>query len=171
MTSPATDTELVRLVERLRPALKRILGSFGIPPHDAEDVLQEVLLAAWSRWETIESKEHWLIGTLRNRCAAYWRRRQASLLEAVDFTQLELLSEPQPAPQEREAQVWDLESLIATLSQRQRVMLWLRFGLGLKPEEVAHRLGYSPAGIRKLIGRSVNRLREAMASPDPAPRS
>jgi RNA polymerase sigma-70 factor (ECF subfamily) len=152
------------LVERLRPALRRVLRRFGVPPHDADDLLQEVFLAAVSKWDEIENKEGWMLGTLRNRCAIYWRRRHASPFDAVDADLLEALSRPQPAPQERAALVWDLESLFANLPLRHRDVLWLRFGMGLATEEVAERLGYSPTSIRKLIGRSLERLRLAAIS-------
>ena len=168
MTSSITpskiDAELEPLIKLLRPKLKRVLGGYGIPPHDADDLLQEVFLAALNRWDSIENKEAWMIGTLRNRCARYWRGRRASVLEAVDSSVLEVLSEPQPAPQERAALVWDLETVIESLSVRHRAVLWLRFGLGLSTEEVADQLGYCPASIRKLTCRSLARLRLAVST-------
>ncbi len=161
-TLPARELE--SLVERLRPKLRRILRGYGIPPHDAEDVLQEAFLAMIGKWESIGNKEAWLAGTLRHRCARYWRERRMSMLEPVDAEMLEALSAPQPAPQERAALVWDLESVFAVLSARHRAVLWLRFGLGLSTEEVADRLGYCPASIRKLTIRSLARLRLAVSA-------
>jgi RNA polymerase sigma factor (sigma-70 family) len=166
-SSSAVATELEPLVERLRPRLKRILRGYGIPPHDADDLLQEAFLAVLNKWESIDNKEAWVIGTLRHRCARYWRERRASVLEAVDSALLEVLSQPQPAPQERAVLVWDLESVFETLSVRHRAVLWLRFGLGLSTEEVADRLGYCPASIRKLTLRSLARLRTAVSPPPP----
>jgi RNA polymerase sigma factor (sigma-70 family) len=162
-SDPSAPTGLASLVEGLRPRLKRILGSYRIPPHDADDVLQETFLALFNRWESIENKEAWLVATLRHRCARYWRDQRASVLEPVDSGVLELLSAPQPAPQERAALVWDLESVIGTLPSRHQAVLWLRFGLGLSTEEVADRLGYCAASIRKLTLRSLARLRLAVA--------
>ena len=163
----SVETELEPLVERLRPKLKLILRGYGIPPHEADDLLQEAFLAVLGRWASIDNKEAWLIGTLRHHCARYWRQRRSSVLEAVDSELLEVLSAPQPAPQERAALVWDLESLFETLSARHRSVLWLRFGLGLSTEEVAARLGYCPASIRKLTLRSLARLRLAVSAPAP----
>src|SRR5579864_4284100 len=172
MTLPSTIAEataLEQLVQEVRPRLKRILHGYGVPPHDADDLLQETFLAVLGKWESIDNKESWLIGTLRHRCARYWRDRRMNLLEAVDSARLEVLSQPQPAPQERAALVWDLESVFLTLSVRHRAVLWLRFGLGLSTEEVADRLGYCPASIRKLTLRSLARLRLAVTTPQPAP--
>jgi RNA polymerase sigma factor (sigma-70 family) len=170
-SSIAVATELEPLVERLRPRLKRILRGYSIPPHDAEDLLQEAFLAVLGKWESIDNKEAWVIGTLRNRCARYWRDRRSSVLEAVDSALLEFLSRPQPAPQDRAVLVWDLESLFEILSARHRAVLWLRFGLGLTTEEVAGRLGYCPASIRKLTLRSLARLRLAVSPPPPVTRT
>jgi RNA polymerase sigma factor (sigma-70 family) len=169
LPSIAETSDLEQLVEKLRPRLKRILYGYGVPPHDADDLLQEAFLAVLSKWETIDNKEAWMIGTLRHRCARYWRQRRSNVLEAVDAALLEALSQPQPAPQERAALVWDLESVFVTLSVRHRAVLWLRFGLGLSTEEVADRLGYCPASIRKLTLRSLARLRLAVDPPPPAP--
>jgi RNA polymerase sigma factor (sigma-70 family) len=163
-SSAISPCEIGPLVERLRPALRRILRKFGVPPHEADDLLQEVFLAAFNKWDEIENKEGWMLGALRNRCAVYWRRRHACLFDAVDADLLEALSRPQPAPQERAVLVWDLESVFASLPLRHRAVLWLRFGLGLATEEVAERLGYSPTSIRKLIGRSLERLRLAVSA-------
>jgi RNA polymerase sigma factor (sigma-70 family) len=168
-SSIAGATELEQLIENVRPRLKRILHGYGVPPHDADDLLQETFLAVLDKWGSIHNKEAWLIGTLRHRCARYWRQRRSSVLEAVDSARLEVLSQPQPAPQERAALVWDLESVFVTLSARHRAVLWLRFGLGLSTEEVANRLGYCPASIRKLTLRSLARLRLAVALPQPPP--
>ncbi|HVT60097.1 MAG TPA: RNA polymerase sigma factor [Thermoanaerobaculia bacterium] len=165
--SPASARDagpLESLLARLRPKLKHILFTYSVPPSDAEDVLQEVFLAAFSKWETIENKEAWLVGTLRNRCAAYWRQRRTSLLQPVDSALLDALSAPLPPPQERATLVWDLETLIESLSDRHRAVLWLRFRLGLTNDEVARRLGYCPASIRKLTGRFLDRLRKRMAA-------
>jgi RNA polymerase sigma-70 factor (ECF subfamily) len=166
-SSPVHE-ELEPLVERMRPSLGRILGGYGIPPHEADDILQEVFLAALRKWELIRDKERWMTGVLRKRCAVFWRRRRTDLLEAVDAAILDLLSRPQPAPQERAVLVWDLESAFSTLPARHRAILWLRFGLGLSSDEVADQLGYSPASIRKLIARSLDRLRGAVAESVPS---
>jgi RNA polymerase sigma factor (sigma-70 family) len=168
LSSSAVATELEALVHRLRPRLKRVLRGYGIPPHDADDLLQEAFLAVLNKWGSIDNKEAWVIGTLRHRCARYWRDRRSSVLEAVDSALLEVLSRPQPAPQERAVLVWDLESVFDTLSVRHQAVLWLRFGLGLSTEEVADRLGYCPASIRKLTLRSLARLRLAVSPQPPA---
>jgi RNA polymerase sigma factor (sigma-70 family) len=143
---------------RLRPRLKHILKSYNIPLQEAEDILQEALLDAVVKWQTIRNVEPWLIGTLRFKCARYWRRQRTERVHAVAPQVLEELCEPLPPAQERDEVLLDLRRLARGLGRRHRAALWLRFGLGLSPDEVARRLGYSPGSIRKLTGRSMARL-------------
>lgn len=159
---PGTDDEpLERFLERIRPRVKRILRSWDIPPEDAEDVLQEALLDAVRKWDTIEHMESWLLGTVGYKCSHYWRRQRNglnSLVQAVDTPDLEDLAPPQPPAQERDGVLLDLHSLMQGLEKKHQAILWLRFGLGLSTEEVAERLGYSDSSIRKLTLRSMARL-------------
>jgi RNA polymerase sigma factor (sigma-70 family) len=141
----------------------RILGS----TQDAEDLVQETLLDALRKWEAIRNLEAWLGGTLRFKCAKYWRRQHAEPVLGVDPPVLEELSEPQPPAQELDGALLDLRRLSRGLGKRHRTALWLRFGLGLSTDEVALRLGYCPASVRKLTSRSIARLqRWAAAVPE-----
>ncbi len=166
--APAPDAESFEdFLRRVRPRLRRLLKSSGIPLQDADDVLQEALLDALRQWETIRNMEAWLIGTLRIKCSRYWRRQLAERVLAVDPPQLEDLSKPQAPAQERNEVLLDLRSLTRGLTERHRAALWLRFGLGLSTAEVARRLGYCPSSIRKLTCRSMARLqRWATSGPD-----
>jgi RNA polymerase sigma factor (sigma-70 family) len=177
MTTPHLDTEpaapepcltLEELIPRLRPRLKSIFFRYRIPPHETEDIVQEALLAALRKWDSILNKEAWVLGTIRIQCTIYWKRQRLSMLQAVDAGSLEFLSVPIPPPQEREEMVWDLETLASGLSPRHRAVLWLRYGLGLSNHEVAEKLGYCPASVRKLTGRFLERLQRALAEDDPA---
>lgn len=156
---PGTEREsLAAFLERVRPRIKRVLRSFGIPPEDAEDVLQEALLEAVRKWDTIQHLEAWLLGTLSFKCSKYWRHHRGDRVQAVDAPVLEELARPQAPAQEREEVIHDLRNLLRGLGKRHRTVLWLRFGLGLSTVEVAERLGYCPSSIRKLTTRSMARL-------------
>jgi RNA polymerase sigma factor (sigma-70 family) len=155
---------LVELLERMRPRLKRVLKSYDIPFTDAEDLVQETILDALRKWDTIRHLEPWLLGTLRFKCSNYWKRQRNERVQAMDLAALEDVSEPQAPIQEREEILLDLRHLARGLGRRHRAVLWLRFGLGLSTGEVAERLGYCPSSIRKLTGRSMARLQRWVAS-------
>lgn len=167
LTTGTGREPIEQFLKRIRPRLKRVLQRYDVPAEDAEDLLQQSLLDALRKWETIENLETWLIGTLGYKCVNYWKKRRGGLVHAVDMPVLEQLSQPQAPPQELGDELADLRRLMAGLGRRHRAALWLRFGLGLSPGEVARRLGYSTASIRKLTARSMARLRRwADSGPD-----
>ncbi len=161
-SAPVAFDDFLRRVE---PRLKRLLGAYRIPVADAEDLVQQSLLALLYQWETVRDPECWLLGTLKRRCLMYWRGHRRRLYRAVDSAILEWLSEPVAAPQERRDLLTDLENLIGKLPARCRSLLRLRFRLGYEPPEVAAKLGYSPASIGKITTRCLAALnRELLAS-------
>ncbi len=158
--APPDDRTLRELLEAVRPRVKRLLRGYDIPPEDAEDLVQESVLEALRKWDTIRQKDIWLLGTLRIKCSHYWKRRRTDRVEAFDLPDLEELSTPQAPGQEQREIALDLQSLTRGVDERHRAALWLRFGVGLSVEEVARRLGYSAASIRKLTGRCLARLQK-----------
>lgn len=165
---PCQEESFDELLERLRPRLKQILYRYQVPPEDAEDILQEALLATVLKWERIRNPEAWLVVTLKNRCLIYWRRRRGNPCSAVDSVALELLSEPEDPPQERDHLRWDLDTLIEDLPERHRDLLRLRYLQGHTPSEVAERLGYCQSSVRKLASRALARLSEQLDGDKPS---
>jgi RNA polymerase sigma factor (sigma-70 family) len=161
------EEQLEKLLQQLRPRLRQILSAYRIPYPDAEDLLQDVLVAALSQWDSIHTQDAWLIGTLRNKCLLYWKRQRINPLQAVDAPLLESLSEPLPPFQERAELLWDLESLAGNLGRRHRTVLWLRYGLGMSTLEIAALTGYNHSSIRKLLCRLVARLQRNLRSHRP----
>lgn len=147
--------EFLRSVE---PKLKRLLAQYRIPSEDAEDVLQQALLALLYQWERVRDPESWLFGTVKRHCFMYWRMRRRRIYSAVDSTILEWLSEPLAPSQERADLLNDLESLIDRLPTRCRSLLRLRFRLGYEPLEVARKLGYRASSIGKVTTRCLAAL-------------
>lgn len=161
---PGSEETLEEFLERMRPRLKQLLRNCRIPPQDAEDVLQETFTDAFGRWDSIRHKEAWLIGTLRFKCAVYWKKQQDDRVETMDTPVLEGLCRPLPPGQVREEVLCDLRNLTRGLGKKHQAVLWLRYGVGLSAEEVAERLGYCPSSIRKLSLRSMARLQKRAAS-------
>jgi RNA polymerase sigma factor (sigma-70 family) len=156
---PEPEESLDELVRRIRHRLKTVLRSYDIPFQDAEDLLQDSLLEALRKWDTIYSKECWLLGTLRFKCSNYWKRIRTKTPQTMDLPELEELCQPLPPPQEKRDEVLDLRQSMSGLDPRHRQALWLRFGMGFTPQEVADRLGYCHSSVRKLTQRAMMRLR------------
>src|SRR5258706_461682 len=60
-------------LKAVEPKLKRLLAYHRIPSEDAEDILQQSLLALLYQWERVQVPERWLFGTVRRHCLMYWR--------------------------------------------------------------------------------------------------
>jgi len=168
MLSPAPTENAASFEDFLKavePKLKRLLAYHRIPGEDAEDILQQSLLALLYQWERVQDPEKWLFGTVKRHCLMYWRATRRKIYSAVDATILEWLSEPVATPQERRDLLCDLENLIDRLPKRCRRVLRLRFRLGYDLPEVAALLGYQPSSIGKVTNRCLAALsRELLAS-------
>ena len=163
--SPEPPVSFEEFLRRMEPRLKRLLGTYHIPPEDAEDVLQQTLLALLYQWERVRDPECWLLGTLKRHCLMYWRNSRRRIYSAVDSTVLEWLSEPVAPSQERSDMLCDLENLLGRLPLRCRSLLRLRFRMGFEPTEIARVLGYQPSSIGKITNRCLAALsRELFAA-------
>jgi RNA polymerase sigma factor (sigma-70 family) len=164
------EREVVRTLDIYGAALRRVLRDHAIPPQDGEDLVQEALLLAVTKWPQIQSLGPWLYGTLRHRCTGYWRRRRREAVEVhLDPAVVEqLLPGEAPLGQEQRERRMHLDGLAQTLPRRYRRLLTLHFQLGLQDAEVAAATGYSASSVRKMVQRAVALLRQAEKSSRPS---
>jgi RNA polymerase sigma factor (sigma-70 family) len=162
------EEPLAALLERIRPRIRRLLRNYDIPPHDAEDLLQEAIVDVLRRWDTVYHKESWLLGTIRCKCFLYWKHQRKDRVYAVDPPFLEDLCKPQPPNQEQGEILLYMKALTEKLGKKQQAALWLRFGLGFSTQQVAKCLGYRPSSVRKLNIRSLARLYKLAGLAPPA---
>ena len=152
----------------------RILGSL----QDAEDLLQETLLAAWrglDKFERRASMRSWLYRIATNRCLNALRARarrppesQADLsptgmaeplwLEPYPDAMLEGIADRAPGPDARyeakEAIALAFVTGLQQLAPRQRAVLVLRDVLGFQASEVANMLETSEASVNSALQRA-----------------
>jgi RNA polymerase sigma-70 factor (TIGR02960 family) len=155
----------------------RILGSV----QDAEDLLQETLLAAWhglERFEGRASLRAWLYRIATNRCLNALRDRarrpkeaqpmlnprqptrlgEPIWLEPYPDVLLEAVADATPGPEARyearEAIGLAFVAALQHLSPRQRAALVLRDVLGFRAGEVADMLGSSEASVKGALRRA-----------------
>ena len=179
----AGDSEAFReLVEPYRRELLahcyRMLGSI----HDAEDMLQEALLAAWRSIEQFDGRalRAWLYRITTNRCLNHLRgesRRPPTTSASFGGTGASrsdepwwlepypdvLLGDTTPGPEARyDARESIALSFVAGLQQlppQQRTVLVLRDVLGFPAAEVAGILGTSTAAVNSALIRARSGLR------------
>ncbi len=150
----------------------RILGSL----QDAEDLLQETLLAAWRGLEQFEGRSSlraWLYTIATNRCLNVLRDRkrrpalvhaaaenhaEVSWLEPYPDRLLEGIVDAAPGPDARyeakETVALAFVSGLQHLAPRQRAVLVLRDVLGFHADEVAEMLATSVASVNSALQRA-----------------
>lgn len=170
----------------LRTHCYRMLGSM----YDAEDALQETLLAAWrgmGEFQQRSSVRTWLYRIATNRCLNFRRaalRRPVAPLpfDAPEPTRHGEVSWLQPCPDAlldpqqvltaRASVELAFIALLQQLPPRQAAVLVLRDVLEFSAAEVADLLGLTPIAVKAALQRARERLsRNAGGQPGPAPES
>jgi len=128
----------------------------------AEDLAQEVFLDLFRHLARIESSAHataWLRRVTSHRCIDEIRRRRHRPELAV-----EVVPDRGVAPVAREFFVEErLQSLVATLPPRARMVVVLRFQEELDPTEIADALNMPLNTVKSHLRRSLNVLRARLA--------
>ncbi len=120
--------------------------------------MQDSLLALIQRWTTTHTPEDYLLGILRNKCAAYIRRRyEERQILRVDRDTLELLVGGTPPMQEAVAHRIDLAAISGRLSIRQCCVLVLRW-FGFTHREIGAACGRPTDTVRRDAARAIERL-------------
>lgn len=160
---PSNDA-IEGLLEELEPRIRATFARFRIPAQDAEDLLQQALLVYLYKFDSVENPEKWFLGTLRNRCLAYWRERRRKLYTALDTALLENVATSGESTQEANDLRRDLRSILTQLPARCRNLLTLRYQEGCDAPEAARRLGYKTSGIYKVTERCLAALTRRMVA-------
>jgi RNA polymerase sigma-70 factor (ECF subfamily) len=131
----------------------------------AEEVLQDVMLAAWrsaDRFRGESSVRTWLLTIARNR-AINARRRYTPQMVAID--DVYDLDTDETGPQEKVEKRGRRDALRAaldTLPDMQREILVLVFYHGLSEREIAQVLDVAPGTVKSRLHRAKEMLRRAM---------
>jgi RNA polymerase sigma-70 factor (ECF subfamily) len=159
------------LVERHSRAVFRVAFRVTGNEQDAEDVVQETFLKAYTELARFEARSGF--GTWVHRIAANCaidliRRRPKHVVHDDDETQplLARLASPAPGP-EREATGQQIrrriEAVLSALTPLERAAFTLRHLEQRPVEEISAALGQSPAATRHSIFRAVAKMRRELA--------
>ena len=161
-----------RAVERLwalnEPDLHVFLSRYLRDPRDVAEAAQEVFIKMHRALAGYKVGEvpfrFWLQRIARNHAIDVLRREGRTHVEEEDRLVSLLEAAAMPSPSEGEGWLEDDRTAVAvaSLSKEQQRMLLLRFGFGLKSDEVAEVLGCSPAAVRKQQSRALHRLAEVL---------
>lgn len=128
----------------------------------AEDVAQDVFLELYQKLSTIESAEHltyWLRRVTVNRCIDQGRRKKHRREQALEDA-------PEPASGDSHADpllMGRLQQTVASLPERQRMMVVLRYQEGLGPAEIAEVMEMPVNTVKSSLHRTLEELRKKLS--------
>jgi RNA polymerase sigma-70 factor (ECF subfamily) len=160
----AYRTLLARIGDHMRGYFRTRLARFGRSPADAEDLVQEALLAIHTRRETYDPNEPftpWMHAIARYKLIDHLRRRH---MEVSDIPAEDI--EAAMAETDDHAGVesaLDLKTLMAQLPDKMRRAIECVKVEGLSVEEAAQRCGMSESAIKVSVHRGLKALSRFVA--------
>jgi RNA polymerase sigma-70 factor (ECF subfamily) len=158
------EREVIELFEQFRDSLLRYALSFGIPAHDAEEVIQEVFLSLFRHLRLRRSRKNlrgWIFRVAHNLALKQLYANQRSHAKTTsDRTIAEEQFDPAPDPEEQLSSAQRRHRLLAVvhaLPEADQGCLRLR-AEGLRYREIAAVLGMSLGAVSISLTRSLARL-------------
>src|SRR5580658_11272343 len=161
------EREVMNLFDLFRNPLLRYALSFGIPVHDAEEVVQEVFLSLFRHLQLRRSRKNlrgWIFRVTHNLALKQRHANQKSLNRmAADGAVAEEQFDPSPNAEEQLSSEQGRKRLLAVvqaLPETDQDCLRLR-AEGLRYREIAEVLGISLGAVSISLTRSLARLARA----------
>jgi RNA polymerase sigma-70 factor (ECF subfamily) len=158
------EREVMDLFEQFRNPLLRYALSFGLPVHDAEEVIQEVFLSLFRHLQLGRSRKNlrgWIFRVAHNLALKQRYANQRSCDKAASvWTIAEEQFDPSPDPEEQLSSAQRRSRLLAVvhaLPEADQGCLRLR-AEGLRYREIASVLGMSLGAVSISLTRSLARL-------------
>ena len=153
MTLPPFQAFLDAHVEGIHRLLVALVG-----PQEADDVLQETLIAALRAYPRLRPGSNlraWGMAIARNKAidAARARGRRPVPVAALDDV-------PAPMEESPDGEVW---SVVRLLPEKQRTAVALRYAADLRHREVALAMGVSEEAARRSVSDGLRRLRKELS--------
>lgn len=127
----------------------------------AEDLAQEVFLHLFQHLPALESPDHlkfWLRKVTSHRCIDYGRKQRLPMVALEEAPEPVTRFEPSDAMMNR-----TLRKMLATLPEKPRLVLTLRYQEDLEPVEIAEILEMPVNTVKSHLRRSLAILREKVA--------
>lgn len=145
----------------LRALCRRSCARVGLSPADAEDAVQETLLAIHLKRHTFDPAQAfapWVAAIARNKSIDAARRRGRRAETAIEDFENFLATPPETDHFEREQEKHDALRLLDQLSDRQRAAVEAVSLRGENPREAAARLGMTEVTLRVNVHRGLKAL-------------
>jgi RNA polymerase sigma-70 factor (sigma-E family) len=116
----------------------------------ADEIVQDAFMKVHTHWDRIDNPIGYLRTTVVNGCRSHHRRR---VLEERHASSGPVATVQSPD---------EIGDILASLPERQRIALALRYFLDLPDNDIAQALGARPSTVRSLIRRGLAALREEL---------
>lgn len=124
----------------------------------AEELAQDVFLELHRNWSSMQSARHvvfWLRKVASRRCVDIVRRRKQR-----SETSLDEMAEPTALERVQDSLLSSyLERIVASLPEKQRILIVLRYQEGMEPEEIARTLEMNVNTVKTQLSRALDLLR------------
>ena len=168
-TAPIVDAEtFLRLIERETPVLLRVTSAM-VGFADAEDAAQETVMKAWQARASLRDSaalRPWLLRIAVNICRE-WRRGHFGRWQRVlrplngEMAALPAREDAQPGVIAH-AEALDVREAINALHTSLRIVVTLRYYVGLDVSEIGAALGLPAPTVRTRLRRALTLLREEL---------
>jgi RNA polymerase sigma-70 factor, ECF subfamily len=138
----------------------RLARRYASDPGDAEDIAQDALLRAWRRRSTLRDasrRKEWLATIVRNEAF-----REHAKVRPEPVAELEVAEYDDEDESTFTAERAGLHAAIKGLSERDRMILLLRYGEDLTQQAIARRLGLPDGTVKVRLHRLRHQLRKVL---------
>jgi RNA polymerase sigma-70 factor (ECF subfamily) len=160
-------TRFTLLFEQHVGALRRYASRIVRSPDAAEDVVQDVFLGLWRRWDRLEAGtgiRSYLYMATRDRALTHLARarREEECLRSAAAPGIVVEGPALPRDDDGDAIGRAIAQVLETLPPRQRAAMTLRLRHQLPSVEIARRLGISPRTVEVHLSRATRTVRRRL---------
>ena len=158
-----TTTEYEEIVQRMRPRLVKLGGTFFRDDEQAADAVQEALLRLWLLRERVNDEDYaeaLLIRMTKNVCVSEWRRRQKHGMMSIEESSRILSDEGQPMADDDNQRL--LQTAIRTLSPQEQQLFRMRQKMGMDIPQIAAVTGLLPRSVSHVVSVARSKIVEQL---------
>ncbi len=159
----STATEFTKVLEQHKALLYKIARSYTQTPQDCQDLVQEIAIALWQafpRYNAHYQYSTWIYRIGLN-VSISRLRKETNRIRSVELLSDELLQLTQLPPEDENAAVTQLYTLIGALNELDKAIMLLYLD-GKPYREMADVTGLSETNIATKIGRIKDKWRQQL---------
>lgn len=163
----AYEQALRLIAQRLRPFFRRRMNN---TPEEAEDMVQETLLAIHTRRHTYDAAfpvSAWIIAIAKYKLIDFWRKHGRRESFNVAFDDTDLSQQSNDTANAVTSNLADIQKLLRQLPAKQRQAIELTKLLGLSVSEAAQQTGVSESALKVQVHRGIKQLTALVAKQTP----